>query len=158
MLSPNLYMMIGLPGVGKSTWIRNHAGPHNQIVVSSDDYIETIARYQNKTYNEVFKDSVKDAEKYMYDRAAYAVENDFDVIWDQTNLNQKTRMKKLDRFPDYYNKIAVCVFCENKKEWERRLNNRPGKTIPAHIINSMAESYQYPVPGEGFDEIIEYLN
>jgi hypothetical protein len=40
------------------------------------------------------------------------------------------------------------------EEWNRRLDSRPGKTIPAHVLSSMIEHYEVPTEAEGFDKII----
>lgn len=167
-LSPTLYMMIGLPGSGKSHWVqeyleklRNSDGTDNiifPIIASTDDYIENIAKRNCKTYNQMFKELIKEAQKECHAEVRYAIAHDKDCIWDQTNLTQKSRMKKLDRFPDYYKKVAVVVSCTDHNEWMRRINNRPGKIISLSILDSMAKSFEYPMPSEGFDEYVEIFN
>jgi predicted kinase len=52
-----VYVLVGMPGVGKSTWINKNY--HHLPVVSSDNFIELMARNQNKTYNEVFQQYIK---------------------------------------------------------------------------------------------------
>ena len=38
-------------------------------------------------------------------------------------------------------------------ELAKRLSNRPGKTIPAHVMRSMIENFDMPTEDEGFTEI-----
>ena len=52
---PVAYILIGLPGSGKSTWIRNNQTKDDFVVISSDDEIEKYAKSQSKTYSEVFE-------------------------------------------------------------------------------------------------------
>jgi dephospho-CoA kinase len=48
--------MIGVPGSGKSTWIRNQIWALGLTVVSTDTFVEDYARAQGQTYNQVFRD------------------------------------------------------------------------------------------------------
>jgi hypothetical protein len=69
----------------------------------------------------------------------------------------KKRKGILSKFPKSYRKVCWCVAPpRTPEEWaelERRLSSREGKTIPHHIIQSMANSYVEPELGEGFDYI-----
>ena len=49
---PFAVMMIGLPGSGKSTWIK--ANLPGVKVLSTDDFIDQYAAEKGKTYSEVF--------------------------------------------------------------------------------------------------------
>jgi gluconate kinase len=40
------------------------------------------------------------------------------------------------------------------EELDRRLNSRPGKHIPKHVMKSMLENWDEPSEDEGFDKII----
>jgi tRNA uridine 5-carbamoylmethylation protein Kti12 len=150
-----LHMMVGLPASGKSTWRDAQAKIYGGIVASSDDYIEAQAKEQGKTYNEVFKESIKGAETHVKSLVTYAVQYNKPLIWDQTNLNVKTRQKKLLTVPYNWKKIAVVVRCRDFDEWKHRLMSRPGKTIPVEIVQSMMKSFEMPTLEEGFSEIIE---
>jgi predicted kinase len=153
-------MLIGVPGSGKSTWIANNAdhvdAQENLFIASTDDLIEAHALLEGKTYNEVFKDYIKSAEKGMYMDLALATANDMDIIWDQTNLTRKSRAKKLIMIPDHYLKIAQFFPVPEKEELERRLASRLGKTIPSHIIESMRVSVEFPCLSEGFHQIVSH--
>lgn len=153
---PKLYMLIGVPGSGKSTWIANLVEDENPAayihVASTDSLIELDAKLRGKTYDEVFRSAIKDAEKAMYAMVIEAAKDDMDIVWDQTNLNRKTRAKKLIMIPDHYEKIAV-VFSV-PADLEERLANRPGKTIPAVVMTNMIDSFEYPELDEGFDVIV----
>jgi hypothetical protein len=61
----------------------------------------------------------------------------------------------LQQIPSNYKKVAI-VFEIDDDELNRRLNERSnatGKTIPPHVIKSMAQSYIPPTKSEGFDEV-----
>lgn len=150
---PKMWMLIGVPGSGKSTY--RAALPADATVLSTDDQIEDIAADMGKTYSEVFRDHIGQAEKDMYQRAMKAFAAGRDVIWDQTNLTAKTRAKKLIMVPDQYEKIAVYFPTPEPDELQRRLDSRKGKAIPANILMGMSSQLQRPTRDEGFDHIIQ---
>lgn len=157
MSRPKLYMLVGVPGSGKSTWVNQYVdfrSHDNLYIASTDDIIEGIALVDGKTYNEVFKDNIKAAEKQMYENVMDATSRDLDIIWDQTNLTRKSRAKKLIMIPDHYEKIGV-LFPTPDDLWERLLNREgaSGKSIPSHIIRSMIEMIEQPMLDEGFDRV-----
>ena len=151
---PKFYMMIGVPGSGKSTWISKH-NSSGTMVASSDAYIEAQAEKQGKTYNDVFNDTIKAANAHIQNVAKKAFELNLDLIWDQTNVSRKSRAPKLAMVPEHYEKIAVVFATPDDAELKRRLASRPGKSIPQHIVMAMASSLQEPTPDEGFDRIIK---
>lgn len=151
---PILYVLVGVPGAGKSTYIKNHL---KGVILSTDDYIEKIASETGKTYNEVFsKETMREAISELNSNLSKAIFNKENIIWDQTNLSVKKRASILAEFKGTdYEKIAVVFPTPNEEEWKRRLNSRPGKTIPIHVLNSMAKSLEYPTIAEGFDRVVE---
>lgn len=149
---PKLYMLIGVPGSGKSTWTANQDFLADATVVSSDRYIDEEAERQGKTYNEVFNDYVKIATKLMENHVLIAQANGKDIVWDQTNTSVKSRKNKLAMLPNY-EKIAVMFRTPDAEELTRRLANRPGKSIPENVMRVMISSLVEPTEEEGFKEI-----
>ncbi len=148
---PKVYMLIGVPGSGKSTWVNNQDWTRDCVLVSTDKLIDIEAGRQGKTYNEVFKDYIDTATKLMNDDIRAAVEAGKDIIWDQTNTGRRSRKAKLAMAPGYH-KIAVVFATPEDSEWQRRLAGRPGKHIPDAVLKAMASGLQLPTEDE-FDEI-----
>jgi predicted kinase len=146
-----VYMLIGVPGSGKSTWVNAQDWVKDCVLVSTDKLIELEAGRQGRTYNDVFKDYIDTATKLMNADVLEAVAEGKDIIWDQTNTGRKSRKAKLAMMPGYY-KIAVVFATPEKEEWQRRINSRPGKMIPEGVLKAMAMGLQRPEPGE-FDEV-----
>jgi predicted kinase len=152
---PKAYILVGVPGSGKSTWISSAPVDwNNTVVASTDNYVEKEAKRQGKTYTEVFKDVMPDAVKHMAKTVVDAVRNNQNIIWDQTSTTRHTRAKKLRMLPNNYEVIALVFPTPDKKELARRLGNRPGKTIPDEIVNDMITRWEEPTEDEGFDKII----
>lgn len=149
-----LYVLVGVPGSGKSTWIKNQEWAKDIPVVSTDHFVETYAKEQGKTYSEVFKEYMPIAVKLMANQALICQANGLDVIWDQTSTTVATRAKKIRMLPNYY-KIAVVFKTPKPEELKRRLNSRVGKTIPEEVSEMMARQLleEPPTEEEGFNEI-----
>lgn len=158
-MTPTLYMLIGAPGTGKSTWVaRQKFDWSRTVLASSDGHIEHHAKKMGQTYSDVFKDYIGKANELMMDDVTDAITKDFDIIWDQTNMSAKARKNKLRLIPEHYTKYAVVFELPDETEHARRLANRPGKTISPDIINNMVKSFDMPTRAEGFDHIITINN
>ena len=144
--------MIGVPGSGKSTWIRNQIWALGLTVVSTDTFVEDYARAQGQTYNQVFRDYMPRAVDLMAAQVVFAREHGHSVIWDQTSTTVASRRKKFHMLPDYEH-IAVVFGTPEPAELARRLAGRPGKTIPDHVMLSMLQNLKEPTLEEGFQEI-----
>lgn len=156
---PIFVMMVGLPGAGKTTFIKQllseefNNATRKTVVASSDNYIELVAMEQMKTYNDVFQETIKDANEYCLDQVRTAVKERHNIIWDQTNLSIKSRKPRLAMIPVGYFRKAFVISCTTEEEHMARLAGRPGKTIPPFIIAKMVASYEVPTREEGFDFI-----
>jgi predicted kinase len=151
---PTLYMLIGIPGSGKSSW-RNVHHLQSAVIISTDDLIEQYARTLGKTYSDVFQEYIKQATKISNEQLRVAIANNLDIIHDQTNLTAKSRANKLSKIPDSYRKVAVFFSTPDDAELKRRLASRPGKTIPANVVLGMRSQLERPSKAEGFDEVVD---
>jgi predicted kinase len=153
-------MLIGVPGSGKSTWLQNKDFTKDEratCILSTDNYIEDAAKVLGKTYNEVFEETIADATADLNAQLSWAVKNSMNIVWDQTNINKKTRAKKLAMIPSNdYEKIAVFFETPDEEEHQRRLNScgREGKSIPEHVMRNMIKGLERPEKSEGFDRIV----
>lgn len=145
--------LVGVPGAGKSTWIKTQTMVDNFVVVSSDNFVEQHAKEVGKTYNEVFADYMKIAVKLMANQALIAQANNKNIIWDQTSTSVGARAKKFNMLPAYEH-IAVVFPIPEKEELARRLASRPGKNIPDHVMETMIGGFVVPTLDEGYTEII----
>lgn len=159
----NFIMLCGVPGSGKSTWTRNFVADyqyrwplHKIMILSTDDILQDIADRHGLTYNDVFGPiTYSFAERMMHKLAGIAFQQADLVIWDQTNLNAKTRAKKLALVPKDWYKRAVAFSVP--ADLEERLASRPGKIIPRNVIQGMIRGYKPPVREEGFN-MIDIIN
>lgn len=153
---PALYMFVGVPGAGKSTHInslKEKLGDH-YMVISTDAYIEAQAATHGKTYNEVFKDYIKEADILANANLQFAIKHNMHIIWDQTNCDKKTRSWKLNKIPKHYAKHAI-AFKASREEIMRvnQVRAKFGRSIPDNIIQSMLDRFEVPTEDEGFDTV-----
>lgn len=156
-----LYMMVGVPGSGKSTYVNGVRGRldyqdfNEAVVLSTDKFIEASAKAENVTYNLAFHENIKLAEMQLNADLKKAIHDGKDIVWDQTNVSAKTRKAKLAKIPKHYHKIAL-VFCANPDIINEVNEKRKefGRDIPAHILESMIKNFEMPTKEEGFNEII----
>jgi predicted kinase len=146
------YQLIGVPGSGKSTWIKNQDWAENCVVVSTDEFVEDYAKEVGSTYSEVFDSYMPTAVKLMADKVVRAREQGKDIIWDQTSTTEGARRKKFNMLPDYEH-IAVVFNTPEMDELKRRLASRPGKNIPSQVMVQMIRGFVMPTLDEGFTEI-----
>jgi predicted kinase len=146
--------LVGAPAAGKSTWLRNQEWTDDTYVVSTDNIIEEIASGYGLTYNEAFKDVIAFAEKVMWRELEWAARDGALIYIDRTNMSAKSRKRFIDFLKPYGYEFNAVVFPNpDPVEWERRLNSRPGKTIPENVIRSMVSSFRMPTCEEGFTNI-----
>jgi len=147
-----LYVLVGVPASGKTTWFRNQEWADDCYYVSTDKHVEAYALAHGKTYSEVFNDYMPTAVENMVEEVIRARDAGIDIVWDQTSTTVASRRKKFDMLPDYY-KIAVVFEAPSRTELKQRLASRPGKEIPDVVVEGMLASFEMPTVEEGFDEI-----
>jgi len=149
---PKLYMLVGVPGSGKSTWVENQNWAKDCAVISTDRWVELEAERTGKTYSEIFQEYMPKAVELMAIQVELARDKGLDIIWDQTSTTIHTRAKKFRMLPEYY-AIAVVFRIPEPDELQKRLASRPGKVIPSEVLQSMIDRWEEPTEDEGFKEI-----
>ena len=151
-LQKELVVLIGLPGSGKSTYIKKHY--KNHIVVSNDIIVDKYAEQHDIDYNAAFKtlglSKIIQSGKQDFTKA---IKSNKSIVLDNTNLTKKIRKEYLDQAKGY-RKIAV-IFKVSDKTLQKRLKQRKGKTIPDDVLKKMQAEYEPPTKSEGYDEIIK---
>ena len=149
-----VYVLVGVPASGKTTWINNQNWIDHCVMVSTDEFVEDYAKQCGLTYSEVFDDYMPTAVELMLNKVIWARDNGKDIIWDQTSCSIATRAKKIRMLSDYY-KIAVVFKTPSTVELQERLASRPGKNVPWEVVSDMAQKLEVEPPSkeEGFDEI-----
>ena len=143
-----LYLMCGIPGSGKSTWLKNHAG--DGVVVSRDvirfSMVKEDEEYFSKE-NEVFAEFVRQINENLSAGK--------DVFADATHLNPASRNKLLNQVSGYDEVHAIVMLktCDTAlKQNENRIGTRA--YVPRSVIRRMANQLHMPRLEEGFKSVI----
>ena len=156
-------MMVGVPGSGKSTVIKQLIAELTEpvFIASTDDLLEAEASCLGLTYSEAFhKVNQKMLKSKMEDGVNLAVLKRQTIIHDQTNMSRKSRAGKLKDVPACYFKVCM-NFTVDDRVLQERLDARAaatGKVIPPFVLKNMFNSYNPPTQEEGFELIIEVDN
>lgn len=149
-MKPKAYILIGVPGSGKTTWAKSQSFLADAAYVSTDTYVEDYASKMNSTYSEVFEDAMPMAVELMVQDVVKARENGKDIVWDQTSTTRASRTKKFKMLPGYY---MIAVVFRTPANLAERLASRSGKIIPDEVVKSMIANFEAPSEEEGFREI-----
>ena len=152
---PKLYLTVGVPASGKSTWIsQQNFDPATTVVTGTDMYVAQHAEKTGQTFDKVLYSYIDTASKSMYADVARATQNNLDLVWDMASITPWCRTVHLQSIPDHYYKIAVGFPIPPQDEWTRRLNSRAGKIIPAFVLKRLPIDFVLPLKAEGFDEVL----
>lgn len=143
-----LIMMMGVPGAGKSTWIKNNFP--NIIPVSRDAIRFELLDERGGDYFD-YEDEVFD--KFIHQIIGSLVADEI-TIADATHLNNKSRAKVLNKVRKFADKIEI-VWVNTDLETAMKQNDlREGRAWVKHgIIRRMWFSMEAPTKLEGFDKI-----
>jgi predicted kinase len=147
-----VYMLIGAPGCGKSTYRNKLLADHpDAAIVCMDDL---RLEWYGGSYDDAFIASTKDSKFNAKVDKTYIEtlrENDV-VILDNTNTMTKKRRRWLApaRARDF--KVAAVLFPVAKETLKERQSKRD-KFVPFKVIDGMYDRMQLPMIGD-FDEVI----
>lgn len=147
-----LYILIGLPNSGKSSYVNTFINLENIDIISRDSVVMELGK--GDTYDEKWKNvDQKKVDSVLMDRFTKAVKGTKDVVIDMTNLSRKSRRKWLCSVPKTINKRAIVFFPHFMRIIEREYKRSiDGKSIPDHVYDSMCKSFSPPMYDE-FDTI-----
>lgn len=151
------FLMIGLPGSGKSTVVSGLIKDMPFLpVISTDNYIDAIAKEQGSTYDKVFQGAYDLANKKMQESLTQCILEKKSFIWDQTNLNAKSRKSKIELLRKKGYEIIAISMNLSDEEYNKRLSGRNAigdKIIRPKLLQSMKDSYEPVTYAEGVKEI-----
>lgn len=146
-MNNKFYMLVGLPGCGKSTWSTENKNILFDEIFSSDEYRKNLlGDINNQTNNDLVFNT-------LYRDMINALKNGKSVCFDATNINRKDRKRCLNKIKNIdCEKIAVFFAVDTTTIKEQNSNRE--KEVPEFVIDRMLRKFEIPFKGEGFDDII----
>ena len=146
---PELNMLIGLPGSGKS-YYANALKASGYVVHSSDAIRE-----------ELFGDeSIQGKPDQVFSLLHKRVINDLkagkNVVYDATNINSKLRMQTLRRLNNIEGLVKSCTIIARPFEECVKMDRERGRTVGEDVLKKMISRWNTPSYGEGWDNIYIY--
>ena len=135
-----LFMMVGVPGCGKSTWIMKYSRPTDTIVSRDKIRFKKLNEGDN---NFKYEDVVFNEYVNCIQKAIDAGRGD--IIADATHITKGSRLKLLNRLnlKDYV--VAPIVMDTDKETCLKRNASRKGRAlVPENVIEKMWKSFRCP--------------
>lgn len=145
--------MCGIPGSGKSHWIRENISGDDIVVISRDEIRFSLLSDDDEYFareKAVWRIYVQKAQEALDDPSIYH------VFLDATHLNEASRSKILNALTIDKDKVSVCAIvmltCLNIALEQNSQREGRGR-VPETVIKNMNDSFTIPRPEEGFDVI-----
>jgi predicted kinase len=151
---PICFVMVGIPGSGKSTAISKitKAFP-NTTVVCPDEYRKQLGgSYSN------FDNDSKIWSDICPTNINKALSSNNNVVFDATNVAVKRRKSILNWIKHDCFKVAVVLPLNVDVALKQNKQRDPDKVVPDSVIHRMASQFVAPSKSEGFDEILKIKN
>lgn len=147
MRMPMFYMMVGLPGSGKSYLAQS-------LVSGSDNYrIHSSDALREELYGDVnTQEHNEELFVELHRRIKDDLRNGIDVVYDATNLNKRRRagfLRELRGISCWRICMVVMTPYEQCLEW----NKQRDRSVPEDVIRKMYLNWQPPHWIEGWDDI-----
>ncbi|XZN14482.1 AAA family ATPase (plasmid) [Clostridium perfringens] len=138
-----LYVLVGLPASGKSTWAKNNINNKTKWVSSDNLRKELLKDENNQEHNKmIFEEMRKRTGEYL--------NQGFNVIYDATNVSSKRRRNLIQNFKKYK---KICIYFAANKEDCYMNDLKRNRQVGSKIIDKMFKEMQIPMLYEGWNVI-----
>jgi predicted kinase len=154
-----IYITIGFPGSGKSTWAKKKSAEEKNLIIINRDAIRTMIK-NNYTFDFTLEPVIKDMSIECLEVALIYSK---DVIIDETNITKEQRRAWINRVKNRMCQDSKCCkivfvwFIESTNNVSYRMKDARGYTDSKwqSIIDDMKQKFEEPSLDEGANEILK---
>lgn len=161
-MNRQIFILNGLPGSGKTTWVKNHVKEYPDTLVISMDDLRQHLHGGTYIYDEKLEPVIRGLSDHILEELIHSTTNN--IIIDETNVRKQRRIQLINNIKFMQNAgimpvkidIVAVVLPETKDLLDRRMKNDRGYTREEWqgVIDKM-KSYWTPVElEEGFTSIV----
>jgi len=150
-MNNTLYITVGLPGSGKSTYAKNFIKDKDVEYLSSDSLRAIYGKDETdqSVTSIVFGHIKKTVDEFLKDGK--------NVLVDATSVNRKERSDYINTAKKYGAKVVAIVFKMDRQgliERNKKRGEQGGRVVPDWVIDKMLNKFAEPSYDEGIDVII----
>jgi predicted kinase len=150
-MNNTIYITVGLPGSGKSTYAKNFIKGKDIEYLSSDELRAVFGKSEDdQTVTPlVFGHIKKKVDEYL--------KNGKNVLVDATSVNRKERSDYINTAKKYDAKVVALVFKMDRAgliERNQKRGSEGGRVVPDWVIDKMLAKFEEPSHSEGIDIMI----
>ena len=146
----NLYITIGIPGSGKSTWSEKFCKENGYIRLSTDEY-------RKKLFGDVdCQTKNKELFEALYSDLKQCLKNGQNVVFDATSITKADREKIFTYLKDVEDLKIYAAYFPVSLEVSFERNRKRERHVSEDVIKMMYEKLNPPTLDEGFTEIINF--
>ena len=142
-----LFMMVGIPASGKSSWIRSNCD-QNWIIISPDSILEERYDY------EWTPERASEAWAESFQQYGQVLLNGGQVVWDATFVSPIVRAAVLHIANGAGFNTRAVFFDTDVELCVQRNMKRDREPVPEETIRRMHDALVPPTEEEGFDQVI----
>ena len=150
-MNNTLYITVGLPGSGKSTYVKNFIKDKEIEYLSSDSLRAVYGKSEeDQTVTPlVFGHIKRKVDEFLKDGK--------NVMVDATSVNRKERSDYINTAKKYGAKVVAIVFKMDRQgliDRNKKRGEQGGRVVPDWVIDKMLAKFEEPSYNEGIDVMI----
>ena len=150
-MKKHLYLMMGVPGSGKSTYVKNIL-KYGDIYISRDEIRYSLLTEEDDYFakeNEVIKTFIDNIDKSLINEEYCG-----DVYADATHLSPKSRAQILNKLKNKDKVSVIYLDIPLNLILERNAQRKGRALVPENVVRRMYNSIILPTKAEGIEKLI----